>query len=183
MLRVLLEEGPWEGHLSRAGNSKESNAAGSPNPRCLSPPSWPKPLWLHLEATGVETGFFWKFPSYGPFKHRSDNASDTTGNRPETAASATDRAWSLIQKMEKRSRTQSFVQLVDPAPPGTGRVQRDCRWGPKSPEDQDFFPVVIRCGKGTRKCIWTWTVTVQWFLFCLLPSSILFSGRGRKSNL
>lgn len=36
--------------------------------------------------------------SRSPFKHKSDSASDTTEDRPETAASGVDRAQFLNQK-------------------------------------------------------------------------------------
>lgn len=66
MLRVLLEEGPWEGHLSRTGNSKESNAAGSPNP----PPSCACPLHPGLSLSdSIWRRQVWRQGSFGSFHH------------------------------------------------------------------------------------------------------------------
>lgn len=89
------------GHSSAGCYSKQSSLGATP-------PALPSPSWLPLSLGASQapfgsgrcgdTGFFGKFPSRSPFKHKSDSASDTTEDRPETAASGVDRAQFLNPK-------------------------------------------------------------------------------------
>ena len=85
MLCVLLGQGPWKG--CRAGVIFKGEQCRSP-PTCCYLPLHPGltsdsgPLVPFRSSRYGNTAFFWKFLSHGPFKHGSDNASDTE-NRPE----------------------------------------------------------------------------------------------------
>lgn len=173
MLCMFQGEGPWEGSLSRAGVQIRAEQDVTP-PCCCSPPSL-----LAFFLTRSLSGSIWKqqLPSPSPLKHRSDNACDTTKNGPDTAPSWVDRAPSLIHKWRgKRSRSQSFLQLVDPEPQGPWTVQLS----PHGIPNPQMTGIPFRCGKGTKKCIWPEPKMSSSFFFCC---QLFMEERGRKVSM
>lgn len=134
--------GPLGRQPEQGWRSNQSGAERHPAPPTLhppakarAPPSWPS-SWCRacLAPFGSgrcgDTGFLWKLPSPSPFKHRSDNASETTKNKSDTAASGGDRAPSLTHTWQgRRSRSQMqssggawTVQVVSQVPRWLGTL-------------------------------------------------------------